>query len=135
MMNQLKKRLNIILTIIMLVSGCGIWWLLKNVLPTSYFDWYPVIPGFFYIMGLVFITYITRDYKENQRKLVNLYMIIKLCKVAASLVLGSIYLIFVKVQIRDFSIVFIGFYLLYLGIETYFFYLTEEKIKKNKVNE
>ena len=135
MMNQLKKRLNIILTIIMLVSGCGIWWLLKNVLPTSYFDLYPVIPGFFYIMGLVFITYITRDYKENQRKLVNLYMIIKLCKVAASLVLGSIYLIFVKVQIRDFSIVFIGFYLLYLGIETYFFYLTEEKIKKNKVNE
>jgi len=135
MMNQLKKRLNIILTIIMLVSGCGIWWLLKNVLPTSYFDLYPVIPGFFYIMGLVFITYITRDYKENQRKLVNLYMIIKLCKVAASLVLGSIYLIFVKVQIRDFSIIFIGFYLLYLGIETYFFYLTEEKIKKNKVNE
>ena len=135
MMEQLKRRLNIILTIVMLVSGCGIWWLLKTVLPTSYFNWYPVIPGFFYIMGLVFITVITHDYKENQRKLVNLYMIIKLCKVAASLVLGSIYLIFVKVQIRDFSIVFIGFYLLYLGIETYFFYLTEEKIKKHKVNE
>ena len=135
MMEQLKRRLNIILTIALLVSGCGIWWLLKNVLPTSYFDWYPVIPGFFYIMGLVFINVITRDYKENQRKLVNLYMIIKLCKVAASLLLGSIYLIFVKVQLRDFSIIFIGFYLLYLGIETYFFYLTEEKIKKNKVNE
>lgn len=135
MMEQLKRRLNIILTFIMLVCGCGIWWLLKTVLPASYFEWYPVIPGFFYIMGLVFITVITRDYKENQRKLVNLYMIIKLCKVAASLVLGSIYLIFVKVQLRDFSIVFIGFYLLYLGIETYFFYLTEEKIKKNKVNE
>jgi len=135
MMNQLKKRLNIILTIIMLVSGCGIWWLLKNVLPTSYFDWYPVIPGFFYMMGLVFITVITHDYKENQRKLVNLYMIIKLCKVAASLLLGTVYLIFVKVQIKEFSIVFIGFYLLYLGIETYFFYLAEEEIKKKKVNE
>jgi len=135
MMEQLKRRLNIILTIVMLVSGCGIWWLLKNVLPTSYFNWYPVIPGFFYMMGLVFVTFITRDYKENQRKLVNLYMIIKLCKVAASLALGSIYLIFVKVQLRDFSIVFIGFYLLYLGIETYFFYLVEEKIKKKKVDE
>ena len=135
MMEQLKRRLNIILTIVMFISGCGIWWLLKNVLPTSYFNWYPVIPGFFYIMGLVFVTIITRDYKENQRKLVNLYMIIKLCKVAACILLGGIYLIFVKVQIRDFSIVFIGFYLLYLGVETYFFYLVEEKIKKNKVNE
>ena len=135
MMEQLKRRLNIILTIVMLVSGCGIWWLLKTVLPTSYFNWYPVIPGFFYMMGLVFVTFITHDYKENQRKLVNLYMIIKLCKVAASLALGSIYLIFVKVQLRDFSIVFIGFYLLYLGIETYFFYLVEEKIKKKKVDE
>ena len=134
-MENLKKRLNIILTIVMFVCGCGIWWLLQTLLPTSYFNWYPVIPGFFYLMGLVFITVITHDYKENQRKLVNLYMIIKLCKVAASLVLGGIYLIFVKEQIKDFSIVFIRFYLLYLGIETYFFYLAEEEIKKKKVNE
>jgi len=134
-MENLKKRLNIILTVVMLIGGVGVWWLLNTVLTKSYFDWYPVIPGFFYIMGLVFVIYITRDYKENQRKLVNLYMIIKLCKVAACILLGGIYLIFVKVQIRDFSIVFIGFYLLYLGVETYFFYLVEEKIKKNKVNE
>ena len=135
MMENLKKRLNIILTAVMLTGGCGIWWLLKTFLPDSYFNWYPVIPGFFYIMGLVFVTVITRDYKENQRKLVNLYMIIKLCKVAASILFGGIYLIFVKIQLKDFSIVFIGFYLLYLGIETYFFYLTEENIKKKHVNE
>lgn len=134
-MEILKRKLIVILTIVMLVSGWGIWWLLESVLPNSYFDWYPAVPCFFYIIGLVFISIITRDYTENQRKLVNLYMIIKLCKVAASLLVGSLYLIFEKVQIRDFSIVFIGFYLLYLGIETYFFYLTEEKIKKSKVNE
>ena len=134
-MDKLKKRLNIILTLVMFICGCGIWWLLQTLLPESYFNWYPVIPGFFYLMGLVFITVITHDYKENQRKLVNLYMIIKLCKVAASLLLGTVYLIFIKVQIKEFSIVFIGFYLLYLGIETYFFYLAEEEIKKKKVNE
>jgi len=134
-MEKLKGHLNLILTVVMLSSGWGVWWLLKSVFPDSYFTWYPVIPSFFYVMGLVFIWLITRDYKENQRKMVNLYMIIKLCKVAAAIALGSIYLIFVKVQIREFSIIFIGFYLLYLGIETFFFYLTEEKIKKNKVNE
>ena len=134
-MGKLKIKLNTILTIVFLAGGFGVWWLLKSVLPQSYFAWYPVIPGFFYIMGLVFVSVITHDYKENQRKMVNLYMIIKLCKVAASLVFGGIYLIFVKTQLRDFSVVFIGFYLLYLGIETYFFYLTEENIKNRHVNE
>lgn len=134
-MENLKKRLYIILTIVMLISGWGIWFLLKSALPDTYFAWYPAIPSFFYILGLAFISVITRDYKENQRKLVNLYMIIKLCKVAAALLFGGFYLIFIKTQIRDFTVVFIGFYLLYLGMETYFYYLTEEIIKKKKVNE
>ncbi len=134
-MGKLKQRLEIILTAVMLISGWGVWGLLKTVLPNVLFGWYPVIPSFFYILGLVFIYIITRDYKENQRKLVNLYMIIKFCKVALSVVLVGIYFVAVKVQMRDFIIVFMGFYLLYLGIETYFFYLTEENIKNKKLNE
>lgn len=134
-MEKLKRRLIIILTAVILISGWGVWGLLKTVLPATLFGWYPVIPCFFYIMGLVFIYIITRDYKENQRKLVNLYMIIRFSKVAFSVVLVGIYYVFVKVQLRDFIIVFVGFYLLYLGIETYFFYLTEQQIKNKKLNE
>ena len=134
-MEKLKIKLNTILTIVMLAGGCGVWWLLKAGLPTHYFRWYPVIPGFFYIMGLVFVTVITRDYKENQRKLVNLYMIIKLCKVTAALLFVGIYFLVERVQMRDFIVVFMGFYLIYLGVETYFFYLTEENIKNKLTNE
>ena len=119
----------------MLGTGWGVWWLLNAMLPESYFSWYPIIPSFFYGMGMVLIFVLTRDKKESQRKLTNLYMLIKLCKVTASILIGGFYVIFVKEQLRDFSIVFIGFYLLYLGIETYFFYRTEEILKKNKVNE
>ena len=134
-MEKLKIKLNTILTIVMLAGGCGVWWLLKAGLPTHYFGWYPVIPGFFYIMGLVFVTVITHDYKENQRKLVNLYMIIKLCKVTASLLFVGTYYLAERVQMRDFIVVFMGFYLTYLGVETYFFYLTEENIKNKRTNE
>jgi hypothetical protein len=134
-MEELKRKLNIILTVVFLAVGFGVWWLLKSVLPLSYFMWYPIIPGFFYIMGLVFVTVITRDYKENQRKMVNLYMIIKFCKVTASILMVGIYYLVERIQMRDFIVVFMGFYLLYLGIETYFFYLTEENIKNRHVNE
>jgi len=134
-MKALKKRLIIILTAVMLVSGWGAWGLLFSILPESYFPWYPIIPCFFYLMGLVLIQVITRDKRENELKLVNLYMIIKLTKVAACVLLGGIYFLVIAQQIRDFVVVFVGFYLLYLGLETYFFYLTEEIIKKKKVDE
>jgi len=134
-MQKLKKHLVIILTTVMLVCGWGVWLLFKNVLPASYFWAYPAIPSFFYIMGLVLINVITRDRKESQLKLVNLYMLIRLTKVGASILFGGSYLLFVKEQLRDFSIVFIGYYLMYLGLETYFFYRVEEIIKKMKVDE
>jgi len=134
-MKSLKKRLVFILTAIMLVSGWGVYGLLISLLPGSYFPMYPIIPCFYYVMGLVLIQVITRDKKESELKLVNLYMIIKLTKVAACVLLAGIYLFVITLQRRDFVVVFVGFYLLYLGIETYFFYLTEEIIKKKKVDE
>lgn len=134
-MKALRKQLEILLTAIMLVSGWGVWWLIISVLPQSYFSWYPLIPTFFYVMGLILIHVITRDRKESQIKLVNLYLLLRFSKVAASILFGGIYLLFVKQQLRDFSIVFIGYYLLYLGLETYFFYRVEEVIKNKKVDE
>lgn len=134
-MEKLRRNLILLHTAIMLLTGWGVWWLLISVLPANYFVWYPVIPSSFYLMGIVLILVLTRDKKESQLKLVNLYMILKFSKVAACLLLVGWYLIFVKEQLRDFCIVFIGFYLLYLGIETYFFYKSEEVLKKNKVNE
>jgi len=134
-MKSLKKRLVIILTAVMLVAGWGVWGLLVSILPESYFPLYPIIPSFYYVMGLVLIQVITRDKKESELKLVNLYIIIKLTKVAACVLIGGIYLFVITLQRRDFIVVFVGFYLLYLGLETYFFYLTEEIIKKKKVDE
>lgn len=131
-MKELKKRLELILTLVMLVSGWGVWWLMSSILTEHYFRLYPIIPSFFYVVGLVFIYVITRDYKGNPRTMVNLYMLIRLGKIAASLLFGGIYYVFIKEKIRDFSLVFCVFYLLYLGLETYFFYLTEEN-NKNKI--
>ena len=61
-------------------------------------------------------------------------MILKLIKILASLIIAGIYLIAVKVQLREFSMVFITYYLLYMGLETYFFYRVEQVIKKNNTD-
>jgi len=134
-MKNLKRKLILIHTAVMLLCGWGALLLIKAVLPAYYFAWYPYIPTFFFVIGIIFISILDRVNSENPRKTVNLYMLLRLSKVFLSLVFGSIYFFAVKVQLKEFGLVFISFYLLYLGLETYYFYLTEKEIKKIKGNE
>jgi hypothetical protein len=133
-MLELKKLFYLLLTVFILFTAWGVWWLLEFVFTGSYFYWYPFIPTFFYIYGMVFINVLINSKKDNPRKLTNLYMILKLVKILISLIITGIYLIAVKVQLKEFSMVFISYYLLYMGLETYFFYRVEQVIKKNNTD-
>lgn len=84
---------------------------------------------------MLFIYILTKTKKDDPRKLANLYMLLKFTKIAFSLIFAGMYLLFVKDHVRDFSVVFVAFYLLYLGLETYIFYRTEKEIKKSVVDE
>lgn len=134
-MKKLKRNLVILHTAAMLLSGWGGWWLMQTAFPIYYFAWYPYIPALFFAIGIVFISILDNTHKLNPRKSVNLYMLLRFSKVMVSLIFAGIYFFAVRVQLREFGMVFISFYLLYLGLETYYFYLTENEIKKNKVNE
>jgi hypothetical protein len=134
-MQKLKRYLIILYTGIMLITGWGVGVLIFTQLPNNYFPWYPAIPTFFYLLGIIFINILIGSKKDNPRKLTNLYMLLKYSKIALAIIFGGFYLLFVKVHARDFSVIFSGFYLLYLGLETYIFYCTEKEIKKNTVDE
>jgi glucan phosphoethanolaminetransferase (alkaline phosphatase superfamily) len=133
-MQELKRLFYLLFSAFILITGWGGWWLLQHIFTGSYFTWYPFIPSFFYLYGMIFINVLINSKKDNPRKLTNLYMILKLCKILASLLIAGIYLIAVKVQLREFSMVFITYYLLYMGLETYFFYRVEQVIKKNNTD-
>jgi len=119
----------------MLLSGLGVWGLILTVQPKYYFAWYPYIPTFFFAIGIAFIAILDKTLALSPRKTVNLYMLLRFSKVMVSLIFAAIYFFAVRIQLKEFGLVFISFYLLYLGLETYYFYLTEKEIKKNKVNE
>jgi UDP-N-acetylmuramyl pentapeptide phosphotransferase/UDP-N-acetylglucosamine-1-phosphate transferase len=131
-MKNLKRHLIIVHTVVLLLSGWGGWLLMQTAFPVYYFTWYPYIPAFFLTIGIVFISILDNVKKMNPRKSVNLYMLLRFSKVLASLIFAGIYFFAVKVQLREFGVVFISFYLLYLALETYYFYLTENEIKKIK---
>lgn len=129
-MESLRKNLVILHTIITLLAGWGIGLFLKGLFPENYFGWYPFIPVFFYAMGLVTISVVTSNKKRSQLKTANLYLIMKIVKASASILVIGLYYFLIIENRKTFAIVFSGYYLLYLGLETYFFYRAEKILNK-----
>ena len=118
-------------TVVMAVTGVGIWLLLETFFPTLLVKGYYIIPLFFYLLGILFITQFRRSAITHPTKMVNLYMLLKVIKVFVSFITILIYWFIHQAGIRSFAIVFIIFYLIDLVWETYI-YLRMEKYIRNK---
>jgi len=131
-MQKLSNQLMSLFALSMLIVGWGGWGILKNLYPTETFTWYPYIPGVFFLMGISLIIILARNYKKEAKKLVNLYMILKLVKlvIAMAYILGFYFI--VRDNLRVFGLVFAAYYIIYIGCEFYIFYSIEKKIKKEQ---
>lgn len=129
-MKQLRYKLEVLFTMVMLISGWGIWWLQTSYFPTTTIEAYPFIPLIFYISGVGLIEILYRIDKTNPRKLVNIYMLLKLIKMMFAGLVAVIYLLVLHATMRPFVIIFAIFYMIYLLFETYSFYSVEKQIKK-----
>ncbi len=137
-MKRLVRHFLIVHTIMLFAAGFGVWYILKIFFPDTLIDAYFVLPLFFYITGLAFIFIMMKMPKDNPKEMVNMYMLLRVIKVFIGLIIITFYWFLHKEQIRSFAIIFIVFYLIYLGIETYIYmkiemYLKEEQKKNNPV--
>ena len=106
--------------------------ILKCNFPALHLGWYPLLPAAFFLMGLGLMLVLENINKDNPRRLVNIYMVLKLLKIVISMAIILTYYFVIKTNIGLFLIVFGIYYAIYSGIEYYIFYLTEKKIKQNK---
>ncbi|MFA6581713.1 MAG: hypothetical protein WCS79_07910 [Paludibacter sp.] len=130
-----EKSTNTILplfTLLMLVLGWSGWIALRQLYPVMDLGWYLFLPGSFFVMGCVLILILEKVNKENPRRLVNIYMMLKLSKLVIALSIILLYYFIVKENMGLFLIVFGIYYAVYLLVELYVFYITEKKIKQNK---
>lgn len=129
-MKKLVAYFIIFHTIMLLVTGVGMWIILKLFFPELLLNSFFVIPLFFYVMGLIFILQFRRTPRQSV-KVVNMFMLIRTFKIFTSFILILFYWVLDKSNIRDFAILFIIFYLISLVWETYI-YLRMEKYMKYK---
>ena len=119
-------------TILLLIIGWSGWIALKQLYPLMNLDWYPFLPSSFFIMGSALMFVLEKINKDNPRRLVNIYMMLKLAKIVIALSMILLYYFVIKINMGLFLIVFGIYYAIYSVIEYYVFYLTEKKIKQNK---
>lgn len=131
-MKELRTKIVVLFTFLMLVAAWGFWWLQTVLIPTGAIDAYPFIPLMFYFSGIVLVQTLYRLDKTNPRKLVNVYMLLKLLKMVIGGIMALIYLLVLHAPLKPFIIVFAAFYMLYILFETYVFYSFEKQIKKER---
>ena len=131
-MKKLKQKLILILTAIILTLGWGIAGIMTSFFDMELFQAYAYIPVQFYLNGLLTIILLLSSDIYNDRKITNLYMLLKLLKFVFIGVLAFVYLYFLKVDKSSFIIVVGIFYLFYIAFETYAFMSFEKEVKKIK---
>jgi hypothetical protein len=107
----------------MLISGVGFLWIQTTYFPDTIFKGYWVLPIFFFVVGIIYLYVLGKAVKTNR------YMLMKTAKVICSLTLVLIYWLTNKEDIRNFAIMFIIYYFIFLIVESYFLLKAEKWMK------
>ena len=133
-MRKLRQKFILLLTLFILVVGLGSWLILTNFFPHLVFQHYPLIPLFFFIIGIVSIYTLTGLRLDRPNKLLNTFMLIRGVKMVSALGITALYWLFNPTAIKSFAIIVVVFYLLYLFLETYI-YIKLEKWNRKKLSQ
>jgi L-asparagine transporter-like permease len=130
-MEKSRNKFILILTAVILITGFGLKYLTEDVMPQFKVSAFTLIPVFFYIIGLALIYVLTGINPAESKKLVNKYMLLRVIKVLTSLVFLLIFWLINKAEIKNFALLFIVFYMIYLIFETWMYLQVEKMMKKN----
>lgn len=130
-MKKLRLKFIALLTIFILVIGFGGWLILIHFFPQLAFFDYPLIPLFFFVVGIVSIYILTGLEADRPNKLLNVFMLLRGIKMFLALILTTIYWLVDRAEIKSFAIMMVAFYLCYLFLETYIYIKIETYNRKN----
>lgn len=135
-MNVLKKKLltNLLAFGLVITSLVGLAQYYTK--PLCSWGWFFATTSFFLVLEFIIILYVESISRINEKKkLVNAYMLTKVVKIILSLILVTIYALVVRENIKEFVILFVLFYFLYLIVEAILFIKIEKHIKETQSND
>ena len=132
-MNQekkLRRRLIISLLTSIVVAGIVTGLLLYYIFPACWFRWYPLIPAYFVLLGLIMSIGMNYCRKQNPGRYVALFMLMRTIKIILTMGCILLYYWLVNEKMTEMALLTCGFYFLYLFVETYLLYRFEKTNKQ-----
>ncbi|OFY38784.1 MAG: hypothetical protein A2X18_08925 [Bacteroidetes bacterium GWF2_40_14] len=134
-MHKVKRDMLVSLLFFYVIVGIVVGVVLYYFYPDKYFVLYPVIPGYFTLLGIALNWSLIFYKRKDPKKLINVYMMLRGLKFLITVSAILLYSIFGNDLTNEFSITTIGFYFFYLFIETILFLKFEkERIRDEKKN-
>ncbi len=124
---RLIFRLLSVLTGINLLAGLIAWLLLTYVWPEHYFAYYPLIPVYFWIVGIGMALSMEITHSENPDAITMTYMVARSVKLMLTGIFVGAYAWLVNDDLKEFGLTTLAFYLIFLALESYVFYLYEKR--------
>lgn len=130
MLSKVKRIFIISLTLLMLAFGWGGAMIFHHFFEESYSPYYPLIPLFFYVFGLIFIYLFEYMHKHMPDKSLMVYVINKGAKLLIGLVFMVLYGMFIGIHTKAYLWTFLIYYVIYLIFESCFSLRFEMEMKK-----
>lgn len=127
---RLIFRLLLVLTGINIFAGLIAWVLLMYVWPAHYFAFYPLIPVYFWIVGMGMAISLEITHSENPDAITMTYMVARSVKLMLTGIFVGAYAWLVHDNMKEFGLTTLGFYLIFLALESYAFFLYEKRRAK-----
>lgn len=127
MFKKAHWKLIFILLFFYVLAGLIVGLILHSYSPQYYFSWYPVIPGYFTLMGFVLFRSMIVCRRRNPKKIITVYMMMRGIKLLLTLASLVLYSLLIGDKTFEFTMATLGFYFFYLIIETYIFIKFEKE--------
>ena len=132
LLKAIKKKFIQELTGIGLILTIGTLLFFHFFFPERYFQWFPLIPVFFYVFGLFYIYMFEFSCQLGADKIAMTYLICKVLKFILSALVLIFYGFVIEDEVGAFVAAFVFFYFAFLVFETRFFLRFEAKLKLSK---
>lgn len=127
---RLIFRMLLVLTGINILAGLIAWLLLTYVWPAHYFAFYPLIPVYFWIVGVGMALSMEITHSENPDAITMTYMVARTVKLLFTGLFVGGYAWLVDENIKEFGLTTLAFYVIFLALESYVFFLYEKRRAK-----
>lgn len=131
----MNKKYVLIYTLVMLLLGGGWGLLMYLTMPQWWFPQYPIIPAFFYLVGLVEV-YMLHKGETNHKKMLNTMLIQRMVRWVAVLVVLVLLLVLARPPKVSFLISFMIMFAVYSSMSIWFLaHITTSKNKPDNGNQ